>query len=392
MGNMEPSIMNAGLPKRGATGQVVVAASEKELAALASSAPAHGLQLHCLSGDAALPASLLQGARVLVLEVDAASSASMRRLAEVHAVRPGLPVVAAMHDTSLAATRALLRQGVSDVLILPFELSELVSRAMEAASHDAAPAPAAPVLCPMLALARSAGGSGTTTIITHLADALASTQRRVCIIDLDLQGSAVAGYLGQSPNATVLDLVNAGERLDKEFLDNAICSSGRGFDFIAGPQAIVPTEQLDVGHLMRLMRLARENYDIVLVDLPADWTSWALSLAAASQSVLLVTDLSLSNLRQARRRLDLFSSVGIERSQIGLIVNRVERRLFRPIGIDDATAALGHPVTASLSAEPDLALAQDQGVLLSELNPKARYVKDIAALAGQIIARIEENK
>lgn len=339
-----------------------------------------------LDADAILPIDILKLATVLVLEVDPASPASMSRINQVRASRPDLPLIAALHTTDVSVVRMLIREGVADVAALPFVVVDLASQILDAMASSAHSASGGK-LAPLFTIARSTGGCGTTTIVTHLAAALARDHgRKVCVIDMDLQNGDVATYLGVTATATITDVVEAGDRLDKELLRHAVIETRYGFSIIAAPDAITPLDIVDMHQLLKLLELVRRNFDIVLVDLPANWTNWALSVAMESSQLLLVTDLSISSLRQARRRLQLFETIGLDRSRPKIVINRVEKRLFKAIGVDDARDALGCEVIASLTLEGGmLRSAQDQGVLVSDLSARCRFMNDVQSLATALV-------
>ena len=95
----------------------------------------------------------------------------------------------------------------------------------------------------MVSVVQATGGSGATTTLTHLAEAMARLNpgsRGVCLIDLDLQGGDVASYLGLTPKVSVDVLLDAGSRLDAELMRSAITPTRHGFDFLAAPEAIRP--------------------------------------------------------------------------------------------------------------------------------------------------------
>ena len=151
---------------------------------------------------------------------------------------------------------------------------------------------------------------------------------------------------------------------------------------------ITPLETVNVDQLLALLDIVRREFDFVLVDLPADWTNWALSVTLTSSEVLLITDLSIASLRQAKRRVELLTSVGLERSKLQVIVNRVERRLFKTIGVDDVREALKCEVLTSLTAEGAvMSSAQDQGLLISEINHRSKFAADIRRLASLLLKR-----
>lgn len=358
---------------------------------------AAALSLVSLPDGDPVPADVIAAARVLVIAVDHANPSSMARVGQIRAARASLPLIVALEDASVSLVRTLVRQGVSDVVSLPFDRDELLSRILDVSAAEAFSGDGD--LAPMIALAGGTNGGGATTALTHLAAALAHEGahkdgggRKCCVIDLDLQFGDVAAYLGESPALSVIDLLEAGDRLDLEFMRSAAKDTGHGFTILSAPHAITPLESVDIDQLLKLLEIARREYDLVLLDLPANWTNWTLSAALAASEIMLLTDQSLAGLRQSRRMIDMFAAVGLTRSRIRLVVNRVEKRMFQSISVGDVGDALGCDVCATL-AEDGAALrtAQDQGMLAGEVNRRSRFVGDIRKLAEQTAARLWSN-
>ena len=370
---------------------VYVVANPREVERLRTAAGLRRLaELNCvaLSPAEPIPSEVVARAAVLVIEVDPTDKASLRRIAQVRAARRDLPLVVALHDASAPAIRTLVRQGVDDVVSIPLDLDDLATQLLDLVAQIQSSVAAQAPLAPLVSVVRSTGGSGATTVVTHLAAALAEHSGRpngACVIDLDIQFGNVAMSLGCEAKTTVVDLLEAGDRLDAELMQAGAVDSGRGFDVIAAPFAITPLENIDVDRLLHMLTVARREYGSVLVDLPANWTNWTLSTALASTDIVLVTDLTIAGLRQAKRRVELFDTVGLARERLRIVVNRVEKRLFRAIGVEEVRRTLGHPVYATLAADPTvLSTAQDQGLLAWEANRRSRFAADIADLAERL--------
>jgi pilus assembly protein CpaE len=346
------------------------------------------MTLHPIAGHEPLPLSAIKQAQCIVLEVDPRDRSSLARMEQVRASRPAIPVIAAIENADFNLTRVLIRQGVFDVLALPFDADEVLSRIMDAGATAAANS--STQLAPLVAVVGATPSVGATSVITHLAAELAhlgSLAGRCCIIDLDLQFGQVASYFGLQPTSSVLDLLEAGERLDGELVRNAATDTGRGPSVLAAPAKILPIEEVDVDSLLRLLEIARREFDFVLVDLPSNWTNWTLSAVAAASGVFLVTDQSIRSLRQAKRCLELFESVDIPSSAISVLVNAFEKRLLQRIGVQEVASALNLPVRATFARERNgLSEAQDQGLLLPQVARKAAFSKDVAAFAHELCA------
>lgn len=346
--------------------------------------------------DESLPLARLAGAKVVVIEVDPTSHNSLERVDQLRSEWPHVPVIAGLAKVDIATTRQLLRRGVSDIVALPFAVDELVTAIVDAA-EQAMPAPKdeAP-LAPFVAVLKSIGGSGATTIATHLAADLADAygeRGRACIIDLDLQSGDAASYIGANPRLTLTDLLEAGTRLDEELLQSVASPSDAGnVDVISAPADIMPIEAVEFDTLMQVVKLARRQYDIVIVDLPASFTNWSLSTVFAADQTLLVGTLSIPSLRHAKRQFDFLVSMGLARDSIQVVLNRIEKKLFKTISVSDAADALKHPILATVSEEGTLPrTAQDQGVLIDRIQKRSKFMKDINVLADRLMDKLAED-
>ncbi len=386
---IEPHRGHQGAPGRERQGELVLVARAEVIAALEASGEQDRLgplACHAAAPDGAVEDGWVESAKALVIEVEAGNAGSLERIAQVRARHPELPVIAALEATDVKLARALLHQGVNDIARLPIDCPELAEQI------DELPAPAAAAAvrqAPLVLVTGSTGGCGTTTVLTHLAANLSEQGKgagRVCVLDLDLQGGEVAYYVGQIPRVTVSTLLEAGDRLDAEMLQSALTDSHHGFAIVAAPASITALDDVDQDRLLELLALVRSTFDMVLVDVPVDWSGWALSLALAADRVVLVTELSVAGLRQAKRRLDLFSSVGVKSDRVMVVANRVEHHLFKAIGLDDAEEALGCQVAVSIADEGEhMVAAQNEGRLLTDLHKHSRFASDIASLARSLV-------
>jgi pilus assembly protein CpaE len=118
-----------------------------------------------------------------------------------------------------------------------------------------------------------------------------------------------------------------------------------------------------------------------------------MSLVARSEVIFLVCELTIASLRQARRQIALLRDQGIDPARIHVIANRVEKKLFRAIGLEDAAAALDHPVNLSIANDfPLVSSALDQGVLIQELKARSRICKDMADIVDCAVQAVEARR
>lgn len=373
--------------------RLVIAASPErleELCAQASAALLAGVTQVPLYGSPDLADDRLANASLVVLEVEPSNPTSLSRLTKLREARPDLPVIAALSNATLTVVQAIVRHGVTDVVAMPFVVSELVQACVNAAVSQDRNVHAKTALAPLIAVVRATGGGGATTIATHLAGELAiGSAHGCCLIDLDIQNGSVADYLGLRPRRTIADLLEAEDRVDRELFHSVTIEHQPGLAVIAAPEEILPLETINPDQLLRILELARREYNWVVLDLPSNWTSWNLSTVLAASKVLMVVEMNIPSLRQAMRRLQLFASVGVNPDAIEIVVNRLEKRLFKTISLSDVEASLGCPVLCGVHAEGDtVSAAQDQGLLAAQVSRRSRFSDDIAKLAASVKASL----
>jgi pilus assembly protein CpaE len=338
-----------------------------------------------------IPVDAITSCSLVVLEIDPASRKSMDRLAAIKEVRPDLAVIAAIPNASVALVRTLVRQGVLDVVSLPFVFEEVFEAAVSTLSQESHETHKPVVLAPLIAVAQSISGCGATSIATHLAAELgraSSSGRGVAIVDLDLQFGAIADFMSAEGRGSIQDLLDAAERLDVELLRSISRQVDSNVSVFAAPEAIPPLESVDIDQLLKVLAILRRTYDYVIIDLPSNWTNWTLSALSAADAILMVTELSLNSLRQAKRRLELFDNVGIDRSRTLVVVNRMQRRLFKTIDVDDIHATLAREVIGNVALDdPTVSSAQQQGLLVNAIQRKSRFFADVQKITDLIAHR-----
>ena len=149
----------------------------------------------------------------------------------------------------------------------------------------------------------------------------------------------------------------------------------------AAPPDIIPLESVNSRQLHKILDIACNEYEFVFLDMPSNLTNWSLSVLTRANSIVMVTEQNIASLRQAKRRLDLFGSVGIGKEAVSVVVNRMERRLFGSISLGDVEEALDRRVIEGLRSEgQNIAIAQDQGLLMGQMRSKSTYTAGIASL------------
>ncbi|MBU6164686.1 MAG: AAA family ATPase [Alphaproteobacteria bacterium] len=334
-------------------------------------------------------APMIRRTDLLVVQIDPANAADLAAL-ESFAVGPGqrIPVVAAVADLTIAITRQLLRSSIADVLPIPFSLEEL-GQAIDAARDRVAratgqgPARQASIIAVQGAL----GGMGASMVASQLAQIWAD-DKQVLLIDLDLQRGNAALYLNLKPRLSIADLVEAEDRLDVEFLRMVVERHQSGVGVVAAPADMNPLDAITPEFIDRLLDVAAQNYDLVVLDMPGLWLDWTAAALQKSDLVLLVTQMTVSGVQQARRQLDVLEANALaDRARVA--INRLSPGLFGKYDLSDAEAVLRFRVHFPLCNDyPTVSAALDEGRPVGQMKLKARIDRDLRAMATALTAEL----
>jgi pilus assembly protein CpaE len=335
----------------------------------------------------------LSKALAAVIQVDSDNAASVKRFQKL-AQAVSTPLIAGVYDPPLSLVRSLLRAGARDVIALPISMDEMeASLALLREDLDKRQGAAAADTGKLVTVIKSVGGVGATAVLSQMALRFVRNEghygREACLIDLDLQFGDVAFQLGLRPKFSLLDLLEAGQRLDGELLRATCTDHPSGLKVIAAPGDMMPIEGMPTDHLLRIVELARQEFDTIFVDLSTNWTNWSLSVVAQSDLVLLITELTVAGINRAKRQLTLLDSQELSDLDVRVIVNRFEKSLARTVRAADVREALGCDVAYSIANDFSLMRsAIDRGVPIDELRRKSAVGKDLDALEAGIAAAL----
>ena len=214
-----------------------------------------------------------------------------------------------------------LALGVDDVIVLPQPPSALglaaakacAMRSRRSAAASAGAAVKAYRDAHIVSVFSTKGGSGKTVIATNLAVAFARAGRRTLLMDFDLHSGDDALVLGLSPRWTILDLVQSPGDLDAEKLAGFVTRHQSGVDLLPAPTRPDEEELVSVDRLEPLIEIARESYDVVVIDTSSLFSPATLLAIDNTDTLILVgaSDVpTIKSLKIALETLDLLELVG----------------------------------------------------------------------------------
>jgi pilus assembly protein CpaE len=144
-----------------------------------------------------------------------------------------------------------------------------------------------------------------------------------------------------------------------------------GLAVVAAPNRPAEMRTFDPEMVTRLLDLVSSNFDYVVIDMPRTWFSWTDNVLLGSNRLLIVSEMTIPSLRQAKQLVAAIRERLGEQPQPQVIVNRFEQRLFSSgLKRADIKQALGEDFVAAIPNNYRIVReAIDRGVPLEEVKP-----------------------
>ena len=334
-----------------------------------------------------LAAADQQGSDLMIVEDICDDPAQLAQLAQLTARHTDLAVILLRAASSAEFLLQAMRAGVREVLPSP-----LLPGALEAAvGRIQAKLPQRPAARggKLLAFLPCKGGSGATFIASNLGYQLAE-RRSVLLLDLNLQFGDALSFVSEGPAASSLaDVARDISRLDAAFLASSCVKVAPNYSVLAAPEDLTQAMEIKLEHVDAVIALALAHHDFVLLDLPRQLDTLAIKALDRAHRIYPVLQAGVPGVRNARKLLNVFHSLGYPASKTEMIVNRFERG--GDVGLEEIERSLsGTSVRTVPNAYREVNAAINQGNALLQSTRSSAVTKSLAELATSLMPKTEE--
>jgi pilus assembly protein CpaE len=225
------------------------------------------------------------------------------------------------------------------------------------------------------------GGSGATFIATNLGYQLAAENKKVLLIDLNLQFGDAALFIHDNKPATNLgDVARNIQRLDASFLAGNLVKVSPNYGVLAAPEDPGQAIEIKPEHIDVLLNVAVNQYDFVILDSGRVLDAVTIKALDRANYVFPVMQLTLPFVRDANRMISAFRTLGYSKEKIRLLVNRFEKS--SELKLSDVERSLGLSAFQTLPNSYDaVAAAVNHGrpiASFARTNPVAKGLQELA--------------
>lgn len=307
---------------------------------------------------------------------------------------PDVPVVGVGADAAQDLVLAAMRSGARDFFVLqrddthlPDLLSKVLRRGVGTSGGRSGNLPTQGRL---VTLFSATAYEGLAFCAEHLALELLKSRseaQRGLLLDLSAPPGAGAVYLNLNPSYSLLDAINDVYRCDQTLVDTAFSRHGSGLYVLSLPEETIGFPDINGAELARLLEVLRTLFGFIVI--AADGhagTELLTDCIGMSDHSLLVTDQSILHSRHNKYLLRELRLNDVALNHARLVVDAYQRRLG--LDADNLAQLLELPLAATLSCQSGNRIqAMNSGEPLSTIAPRDPYLREVAALAEQLLGK-----
>jgi Flp pilus assembly CpaE family ATPase len=326
-----------------------------------------------------VPKLLEQHFDVIIIDLDARPEYALELVESICANGTATVMVYSMKADSELLVRCM-RAGAREFLTLPFAQDTMAEALVRASARRPAQHLPKKTGGRLMVFLGAKGGDGVTTLACNFAVSVAQESgQSTLLIDLDLPLGDAALNMGVVTEYSTINALQSAGRLDSSFLSKLLVKHSSGVSVLAAPgkfpQYHAPDDAID-----RLISVARQDFDNVVVDIGSRLDLTGTSLFKDGATIYLVIQAGIAGLRNANRLITQFFSTGIPKLEI--VLNRYEHRAMG-VPEDQITKALTRPAQWKIPNDYNaVQRMQTTAVPLAlEDSPISRLIREMARTA-----------
>ena len=340
---------------------------------------------------------------LIALALDSEDEENLPMMSEIisQAKSRHIKVILIAEDMSPASLHSLLRQGADEFVPYPLpegELAATIERLRAGPEPTAEHIEAGPKLKPgadkdgaVIVVHGLAGGTGATSMAVNLAWERATSDKKnppkVCLLDFDLQFGAVATYLDLPRREVVYDMLIETDEMDEESFGQALLTYEDTLQVLTAPADMLPLDLITSEDVTRILDMARNQFDYVVVDMPSTLVQWTETVLSNAHVYFAMLELDMRCAQNALRFKRALQSEELPVEKLRYVMNRAPK--FTDLNAKARVKRMAESLGISIDVQlPDggkqVTQANDHGLPLANTAAKNPLRREIAKLASSI--------
>jgi len=322
------------------------------------------------------------GVNLIFFHLDPQPETVVALIAQVAERHPEVASIAIGHNTSPDAILAPIRAGCDQFVCEPIDPADLAAAVARVATKRLLSKATSRCIC----VVGASGGAGATSMACNLAMEIAElTEKECALVDLDFQLGDLATNFDCDAKYTFYDVAQSGPDLDRAVLSNVLTQVAGKVRLLARPTNLDQAQAIHSDVVHHTIEVLTAMFETVVVDLPRRMDTCVYAAVSQANLVLVVCQLLVPSIRNARRFADALTHAGVPAERIEFVVNRGDSTGGR-VTLKDLEELIRKPVFGVVPNDYHfVARSLDYGRPIASLEGSNPIRKAISAIARQIL-------
>ncbi|MEP3052589.1 AAA family ATPase [Ascidiaceihabitans sp.] len=318
----------------------------------------------------------------------------------VQAKKRDIKVILIAEDMTPASLHSLLRKGADEFVPYPLpegELQQAIDR-VRTADVPVVSEPTGPQLKSgankqgaVIVCHGLAGGTGATTLAVNLGWELANVASdnapSVCLLDFDLQFGAISTFLDLARRDVVYEMLSDTDSMDSDMFSQALLTFEDKLQVLTAPGDMLPLDLISPEDIQRVLDMARNHFDFVVIDMPSTLVHWSETVLTAAHVYFATLELDMRSAQNTMRFKRALQSEELPVEKLRYVMNRAPK--FTDLSGKSRIKRMAESLDISIDVQlPDggkpITQGADHGLPLATSAPKNPLRREIAKLAASL--------
>jgi len=227
------------------------------------------------------------------------------------------------------------------------------------------------------------GGVGKTFVSINFAASLAKIpEKRVVLVDLDLDFGNAALALNLYPKFTITDVIDDIRHMDSDLIESYLIPHESGIKVLPANLQPAMNDFINAEHVHVILEALRESFDYVVIDMPGRFVETIMPALALADQLLVITTPELSSVRNIKVLLVTLKDLNFPQSKIRIVLNKED--IKGEIKKSDVETTLNKKVDAAIGLDYRRVLSSlNRGVPLVHEYPKNTLSKNFEKMCAK---------
>ncbi len=239
----------------------------------------------------------------------------------------------------------------------------------------------------LISVIGSKGGVGATTMAVNLAVSLQQMagQKSVALMDMNPLLGGVHIFLDIKSSFSWAEGARDIARMDSTYLLNTLYKHPTGIHVLPAPQKPLGLEAATPETMERLVGHMRSAFDIIVMDGCKSFDDLSLRMLALSNTILVVSELNILSVINAKRLLETFDGLGLSYGKdIKVVINRYQKKNMVSPG--EAEKTIGRKIVSMIPNDYETTMsAINTGKSISDMALKSAVMENFRELAALLL-------